>query len=66
MWIIDNSTMIADLNRKKQVRNIRTYDFSTLYTSIPHRQLETQLSIAIKDAFNASNKSYISVYKNDC
>ena len=31
MWIIDNSTtvhnMIADLNRKKQVRNIRTYDF---------------------------------------
>jgi hypothetical protein len=40
MWIINNSTavhnMIADLNSKKQVRNIRTYDFSTLYTSIPH------------------------------
>jgi hypothetical protein len=40
MWIIDNSTavhsMLADLNRKKRVRNIRTYDFSTLYTCIPH------------------------------
>ena len=47
MWIIDNSTavhsMIADLNRKKQVRNIRTYDFSTLYTNIPHKQLKTRL-----------------------
>jgi hypothetical protein len=69
MWIIDNSTafhgMIADLNRKKQVRNIRTYDFSTLYTSIPHKQLKTRLSQVIKDAFKASNKSYISVYSND-
>jgi hypothetical protein len=68
MWIIDNSTavhsMIADLNRKKQVRNIRTYDFSTLYTSIPHKQLKTRLSLVIQDAFQASNKSYISVYKN--
>ena len=69
MWIIDNSTavhsMIADLNRKKQVRNIRTYEFSTLYTSIPHKQLKTRLSLVIKDAFKASNKSFISVYKND-
>ena len=69
MWIIDNSTavhgMIADLNRKKQVRNIRTYDFSTLYTSIPHKQLKTRLSLVIKDAFKASNKSYISVYSDD-
>jgi hypothetical protein len=69
MWIIDNSTtvhsMIADLNRKKKIRNIRTYDFSTLYTSIPHKQLKTRLALVIKDAFNASNKSFISVYKND-
>jgi hypothetical protein len=69
MWIIDNSTtvhsMIADLNRKKQIRNIRTYDFSTLYTSIPHKQLKTRLALVIKDAFTASNKSFISVYKND-
>ena len=69
MWIIHNSTavhnMIADLNSKKQVRNIRTYDFSTLYTSIPHKQLKTQLSLVIKNAFSASKKSYISVYSSD-
>ena len=64
MWIIDNSTavhsMIADLNRKKQVRNIRTYDFSTLYTSIPHKQLKTQL------CDQGRIQSYISVYKKRC
>ena len=69
MWIVDNSTavhsMIADLNRKKKVSNIRTYDFSTLYTSIPHKQLKTRLSQVIKTAFDTSKKSFISVYKND-
>lgn len=69
MWIVNNSTavhnMLADLNRKKQVRNIRTYDFSTLYTNIPHKQLKSQLSLVIKDAFKSSGKSFISVYKND-
>ena len=69
MWIIDNSTavhsMIADLNRKRKVRNIRTYDFSTLYTNIPHKQLKTRLGLVIKDAFKSSKKLYISVYKNE-
>ena len=69
MWIIDNSTdvhrMFAALNRKKQCNNIRTYDFSTLYTSIPHKQLKTQLALVIKQAFEDSKKSFISVYKND-
>jgi hypothetical protein len=69
MWIIDNSTavhsMLAALNRKKQCNNIRTYDFSTLYTSIPHKQLKSQLALVIKQAFEDSKKSFISVYKND-
>ena len=69
MWIANNSTivhsMIADLNRKKKVRNIRTYDFSTLYTSIPHKQLKTRLAQVIKKAFESSKKCFISIYKND-
>jgi hypothetical protein len=69
MWIVDNSTavhnMLADLNRKKKVRSIRTYDFSTLYTSIPHKQLKTRMSLVIEDAFKASGKPFISVYNND-
>ena len=69
MWIIDNSTavhsMIADLNRKKKVRNIRTYDISTLYTSIPHKQLKRRMAQVIRKAFASSKRSYISIYKND-
>ena len=69
MWIIHNSKSvhkkIAALNRKKQCRNIRTYDFSTLYTSIPHKKLKSQLSWVIKTAFQNSGKPFISVYEND-
>jgi hypothetical protein len=69
MWIINNSSAvhktIATLNRKRNCNNIRTYDFSTLYTSIPHKQLKRQLSWVIKLAFKNSKKPFISVYKNE-
>ena len=48
MWIIKNSTSvhkkIAPYNRLRNCRSVRTYDFSTLYTSIPLKKLKTQLS----------------------
>lgn len=66
MWILHSSTsvhdMAADFNRKMKARNVRTYDFSTLYTSIPHKQLKAQLSWVIREAFKSSKKSTISVY----
>jgi len=68
MWIINNSKSvqhrIAKSNRKRNSRNIRTYDFSTLYTSIPHKQLKARLSWVIHEAFKSSKKSFISVYKH--
>ena len=69
MWIIHNSTAvhknIATFNRKKDCNNIRTYDFSTLYTSIPHNKLKSQIALVIKQAFESSKKSFISVYQNE-
>ena len=66
MWIINNSNevhiAIAKLNRRKACKHIRTYDFSTLYTSIPHKLLKRQLAWVIRSAFKSSNKEYISVY----
>ena len=54
MWIIRNSSAVhktvATLNRKKGCNNIRTYDFSTLYTSIPHKQFKIRLKCVIQDA----------------
>ena len=68
MWILHNSTSVHDLaanfNRKKNARNVRTYDFSTLYTSIPHDLLKRQLAWVIKKAFKSSGKTFISVYKS--
>mgnify|MGYP001052859971 CR=1 FL=1 len=68
MWVIDHSTavhkMVADLNRKKSVSNLRTCDFSTLYTDIPQK-LKARLSQVIKQAFASSHRSFIRVYKND-
>ena len=48
MWIVNNSVEVLDqisgCNKRNKVRNVRTYDFSTLYTSIPHKSLKEQLA----------------------
>ena len=66
MWIIHNSKavhqMTSGFNRKKMCSNIRTYDFSTLYTNIPHNKLKKRLAQVIKEAFASSKKTRISVY----
>lgn len=68
MWILNNSTsfhkLSAAVNRKRNARNVCTYDFTTLYTSIPHQKLKSKLSWVIKTAFKSSGKSFISVHKN--
>jgi len=66
MWIVDNSVEILkkiEQCNKKTVRNIRTYDFSTLYTSIPHKDLKKRIEKIIDQCFNKSNRRYISIGK---
>ena len=68
MWILKNSTsvhkILASFNRKKIAKLLKTYDFSTLYTSIPHKKLKTKISWVIRKAFNFSKKKFISIYGN--
>ena len=66
MWIVDNSVEV--LNRisecnKKPVRNVRTYDFSTLYTSIPHEKLKERIAMVINQCFNKDGRRYIRINK---
>ena len=65
MWIVDNSVEVIDkikeINNKNQVRNIRTYDFPTLYTSIPHKQLKQQIKWVISEAFNDGARKFIRI-----
>ena len=46
---------------QKTGRNLATYDFSTLYTSIPHDKLKEKISEVVGKAFKGMNKKYITV-----
>ena len=64
MWIVDNSVdvmqQIIDIKREP-ARNIRTYDFSTLYTSIPHDKLKRQIAWVINQCFNDESRRFIRI-----
>ena len=47
-WVLQNVDPVLDklkaINKRKNAKSIATYDFSTLYTSIPHNDLIEKLS----------------------
>jgi hypothetical protein len=63
MWIVDNSVKVLDSLRKfndnNLAKNIRTYDFSTLYTSIPHKELKKQIAWVISESFNKDARRFM-------
>ena len=65
MWIVDNSIKVLDnlrkFNEKKIAKNIRTYDFSTLYTSIPHKDLKREIAWVVSQCFNKDARRFIRV-----
>ena len=52
---------MSDVNRRAQVISIKTYDFSTLYTNLPHNELKERIPRLIKESFARLGKKYISV-----
>ena len=64
-WIINNSmevlTLIDKLNKNRKTKHFDTFDFSTLYTSIPHDILLETLNKLIIEAFRIRGASFISV-----
>ena len=55
-WVVENSTPIIEkldhINVKRKAREISTYDFSTLYTNLPHKDLLRVLNGNIDFVFN--------------
>jgi hypothetical protein len=65
MWITDNSKNVLDnierLNDEHKANDINTYDFSTLYTNIPHDDLKLKMKWIIDIAFCNDSKQYMFV-----
>ena len=59
-------TILKNINRKKRAKSISTYDFSTLYTKLPHDKLISRLARVIDLVFKGGDKMYIRVAENGC
>ena len=59
MWIINNSMDVIRALEEKQLSltHVSTWDFSTLYTSLPHAQLKNQLHDLLERVFHTKGKS---------
>ena len=58
MWILKNSKDLLDNHKSRsfsQVSSIKTFDFSTLYTTLPHDKLKIRLKETIHKAFSHRN-----------
>ena len=58
MWILKNSKALLEslaYHQLTSVTDIKTYDFSTLYTTIPHSDLKNRLKALIHTCFFTSN-----------
>ena len=60
MWIVKNSTSLLSSLDQLDVRtapSVQTYDFSTLYTSIPHNLLKSRITALLHNSFKRRNGS---------
>ena len=60
-----NQEEINIINRKKKAKSITTYDFSTLYTTLPHDKLIKMLCNVIDFVFEGENRTHICISKNN-
>ena len=61
MWIINNSLDVLHILDEKQLslKKVTTWDFSTLYTSLPHAKLKLQLHDLLERVFTTRGKTFI-------
>ena len=66
-WVLKNVTpvtnILSEANRKRNAKSISTYDFSTLYTKIPHTDLVNTLCNLIDFVFEGGKSDSIRISK---
>ena len=58
MWILKSSKELLDHLKSPNfnlITNIKSFDFSTLYTTIPHKKLKSRLATIIRNSFIHKN-----------
>ena len=68
-WVLQNCEPVLDaiskINKRCNAKSISTFDFSTLYTKLPHDKLLKELCSIIDFVFDHGGKSsYIAIRKN--
>ena len=65
-WLIENSVadLVFEANSKDDITSIKTYDFSTLYTNLPHTELKERIPKLVSKSFKGLDKKYISIDRN--
>ena len=66
-WVIQNSQpvlkVLDQISSKRNAKTISSFDFSTLYTNIPHSKLFAELSDIVRFIFKGGTRSTISIDK---
>ena len=64
-WVLQNGDPVVEtlnrINKKRNAKSISTFDFSTLYTKLPHDQLVKELSDVIDFVFDAGANKHIAI-----
>ena len=60
-WIIENSLDFMDKLKNKNVDHMETYDFSTLYTALPHPEIKKNFSKIFQKVYTREGKQFINV-----
>lgn len=60
-WSIKNSAEVLDKLKNKRflASTVSTYDFSTLYTTLPHNLIKDKLTALIRKTFNKVNRTFL-------
>ena len=64
-WVVRNNKPVTDamngLNKRRKSTSVSTFDFSTLYTKLPHNKLLMVLNSLIDFCFDGGECKYITV-----
>ena len=64
-WVVQNKKPVTDamngLNKQRKATSVSTFDFSILYTKLPHNKLLMVLNSLIDFCFDGGESKYITV-----